>query len=150
MRMLYWMYVFAAYCNPRCIVLTWMAFWNLDMLKPTHLMTNMLSLKDMERTMTKDDRKYFQKRFEKRNRKRQKPRTYHKKCVKKDGSAGWCGGKDLAKSAEYTKAFAEAVFFCWSAAIKAGVWDSFAMLCTVISQPAKTAGRCLKPSYSKY
>ncbi|CAK8996437.1 unnamed protein product [Durusdinium trenchii] len=95
------------------VVVTWMAFFGTDLLKPTHLLTNLVPAKSLRRKMTKAHRLKFKARLEKRNLRRKVPRVYHKEIVKADGSKGWQGCKDLASSAHYTAWFAKAVLKCW-------------------------------------
>ena len=49
----------------------------------------------------------------KRNARRKRPMIFHSKTVKKDGSVGWQGGKDLPATAAYTTWFCNAVFRAW-------------------------------------
>ena len=90
-----------------------MAFYNHDLLKATHLLSNCKAIQSMRKVMTKKDRKHFNARFEKRNRRRANPRVYHSVVQKRDGSKGWQGGPHLASSAEYTSSFCLAVYQCW-------------------------------------
>lgn len=41
------------------------------------------------------------------------PQEYHKKIITSAGKKGWCGGKDLPKSAEFTKEFSQALMQAW-------------------------------------
>ena len=52
-------------------------------------------------------------RFRRRNARRKHPKSYHKKCVKADGSSGWQGSRDLPASAAYTVYFCRHVFKIW-------------------------------------
>ena len=92
---------------------TWMAFYNHDLLKATHLLSNCRAIQSMRKVMTEKDRTHFNARFEKRNRRRANPRVYHSAVQKRDGSKGWQGGPHLASSAEYTSSFCLAVYQCW-------------------------------------
>ncbi|CAL1142652.1 unnamed protein product [Cladocopium goreaui] len=95
------------------IVKTHMGFFNHDLCKCSHLLTNMRSLSSLTRTMTKKDRKMIQDRFDRRQRRRSKPRVYHVKVHRPDGSIGWQGGPDLPLTATFTRTFCRAVRGCW-------------------------------------
>lgn len=94
--------------------LTWMSFFNHDLLKPTHLVGNFRMIDKLKRTMTSETRRRHKERFEKRNAKRAHPRQYHTRVKKSDGTIGWQGGPDLAKSAAYPGPFCAALFKIWS------------------------------------
>eukprot|EP00435_Cladocopium_sp_Y103_P002378 s4175_g1.t1 len=95
------------------IVKTHMGFFNHDLCKCSHLLTNMRSLNSLTRTMTKADRERINARFEKRQQRRARPRVYHVKVHRPDGSIGWQGGPDLPLTAKFTRTFCRAVRDCW-------------------------------------
>lgn len=52
-------------------------------------------------------------RFQKRNQRRAVPKKYHQKVMKRDGSMGWQGMKDLPSTATYPTWFCKAIFKVW-------------------------------------
>ena len=76
-------------------------------------------LKRIEKTWKGLKRHFFpisvwpEERFRRRNARRKHPKSYHKKCVKADGSSGWQGSRDLPASAAYTVYFCRHVFKIW-------------------------------------
>lgn len=84
-----------------------------DMLKPTHLSSNMLTLETAERHATRKAKARFDARMERKRAKAiaagKKPKVFHLKC--KNG--GFQGGPDLSSSAVYPHGFVTATFKSW-------------------------------------
>lgn len=62
-------------------------------------------------------------RLQKRNQRRKKPLEYHKKVIKRDGTEGWQGCKDLPRSAIYPRRFCAAIFSAWQVFLEPAACD---------------------------
>ena len=92
--------------------LTHMGIWGSDLMKATHLMSNMPTLKDVARTASRTAKKKHRERLA---RKSQRLRAAGKEppVYYTQNSKGFHGGKDLQKSAVYPQRFVTKVFQCW-------------------------------------
>lgn len=90
-------------------VTTWQGLFGGCLLKCTHLTSNLPSIDQLSRTLTKDKRQKFnQKMKEKRAKMKKKPVYY-----KKDARGKVSGGKDLQQTATYPARMCTAIFKAW-------------------------------------
>lgn len=107
-------------------VLTYFGLWGMDILKGSHLCTNLKPVDSLARKATKQAKQRFQARV---NRKfalmRQlgkKPPVYYTVGVsKKTGKKNFTGGKGLQKTALYPIRFCNALFQVWLRAYQAAI-----------------------------
>lgn len=84
-----------------------------DLIKPTHLYSNLPTMVGIERRATKHMKEKHRQRMKKKHlrllAKGQKPKSY----VVFEPNGSFHGGKDLAEAAIYPQRFATGVFKCW-------------------------------------
>ncbi|CAK9013473.1 WD_REPEATS_REGION domain-containing protein [Durusdinium trenchii] len=104
-------------------VLTYLGFWGLDLLKPTHLQTNLPKAKSLARKATRAAKNKFAERMRKKHERMRRagkePPIYYKTHVD-NGTDGvqkkrFSGTKNLSRTAEYPQRFVTALFTCWAA-----------------------------------
>lgn len=96
---------------------TWMCYYSHDMLKSTHIMSNVRQMASLKRVLHPKDRVRFQSRFARRQARRKRPRVYHKRVTSRSGKQGWQGGPDLPLSAAFTRVFCKALINVWLEAL---------------------------------
>ena len=93
--------------------LTNMGLFVADLLKPTHLYSNMSGLKSVERRATKKAKAKFQSRMKKKTEKLIQAGKLPPEYYRKTSDGRFHGGRDLSKSAVYPYPFIAAVYKAW-------------------------------------
>lgn len=98
-------------------VLTYLGFFGMDILKGSHLLTNMEQAGALARRATKEAKQKFiarvNSKFEKRHAAGRRAKVYYTCGTNEAGKKTFTGGKDLGSTSCYPKRFARAIFAVW-------------------------------------